>query len=163
MMPRKATFNARRVLTGLIAVVAACLVNYAGDELLGQRLELFFGLQTFNGIWFIQVFILPVLVGFVTAAIFGLGGKWLCYFPPLIVRSYAYYETAYLIGVPQGAELMPMGWWGFIVILAIEAAAVGGVLGETMIKRIYGRSDPSLLYKKASTSNSSGTNDESNI
>jgi hypothetical protein len=38
---------------------------------------------------------------------------------------------------------MPMGWWGFYVILAIEAAAIGGVIGEVVIKRTYGRSAPS--------------------
>ena len=35
---------------------------------------------------------------------------------------------------------MPLGWWGFFLILAIESAAVGGVIGEVMIKRTYGRS-----------------------
>ena len=60
--------------------------------------------------------------------------------PPLIVRFIAYYETAYSLGVPPGAELMPLGWWGFFVILAIESAAIGGILGEIIFKRTYGRS-----------------------
>ena len=34
---------------------------------------------------------------------------------------------------------MPIGWWGFFVILTIESAAIGGVIGEVMIKRTYGR------------------------
>jgi hypothetical protein len=31
--------------------------------------------------------------------------------------------------------------WCFFVILAIEAAAFGGILGEVFIKKIYTRSD----------------------
>ncbi|MDH4273658.1 MAG: hypothetical protein OEW08_01325 [Gammaproteobacteria bacterium] len=147
MMTLKPVFNVRRVTTGVVAIFLGCLLNYAGDHLLGQRVELYFGLQTFNGIWFLEIFILPLLVGFVTAWIFGLGGKWLCYFPPLIVRFYAYYETVYILGVPSGASLMPMGWWGFFVILAIESAAIGGVAGEILNKRIYGRTPRELLYK----------------
>ena len=110
--------------------------------LLGVRIELFWGLQTFNFIWFLQLFVLPIFVGISVSFFFGLGGKWLCYFPPLIVRFLAYYETVYVLGVPQGAQLMPMGWWLFFVIIAVECAAIGGVLGEIMIKRVYGRTSP---------------------
>lgn len=127
----------RRYLIGAGAILAGCLLNYVGDWLFGIRLELFWGLETFNFIWFLQLFVLPVAVGFLVAYIFGIGGKWLCYFPPLIVRSFAYFETQYLIGVPDGAALMPLGWWGFFVILAMETAAIGGVLGEVMVKRTY--------------------------
>jgi hypothetical protein len=33
---------------------------------------------------------------------------------------------------------MPLGWWGFFVILSIESSAIGGVVGEVTNKRIYG-------------------------
>ncbi len=128
-----------RLWAAALSIMVGCLVNYIGDKLLGVRIELFWGLQTFNFVWFLQLFILPVLVGMSVSFIYGLGGKWLCYFPPLIVRLIAYYETQYIIGVPEGASLMPMAWWGFFVIIAIECAAIGGVVGEIMIKRIYGR------------------------
>jgi hypothetical protein len=141
--------KAARLWTASLAIMAGCLVNYVGDKLLGVRIELFWGLQTFNLLWFLQLFILPVFVGMSVSFIYGLGGKWLCYFPPLIVRLIAYYETQYIIGVPEGASLMPMAWWGFFVIIAIECAAIGGVLGEILIKRIYGRTakvaEPSSL------------------
>jgi hypothetical protein len=140
--------TARRFWTGLIAIIVGCLVNYGGDKLLGVRIELFWGLQTFNFLWFLQLFILPILVGISVSFFFGLGGKWLAYFPPLIVRCYAYYETLYIIGVPKGASLMPMGWWGFFVIIAIECAVIGGVVGEIMIKRIYGRTSPEEAKRK---------------
>lgn len=131
----------QRFMTGTLAILVGCLVNYVGDKLLGVRIELFYGngLDTFNFIWFVQLFILPVLVGFVVAAIFGLGGKWLCYFPPMIVRYLAYVETEYFVGIPVNTHLMPMGLWVFFVILAVECAAIGGVFGEIMNKRVYGR------------------------
>ncbi|WP_455205556.1 hypothetical protein [Kaarinaea lacus] len=134
--------NIQQLFTGAVAIVVGCLVNYVGDLLLGVRIELFWGLDTFSFIWFLQLFILPVLVGMSVSFIYGLGGKWLSYFPPLIIRLAAYYETQYIIGVPDGASLMPMGWWGFFVIIAIECAVIGGVFGEIMIKRIYGRTAP---------------------
>jgi len=137
-----------RFATGALALMVGCLVNYVGDRILGVRIELFWGLQTFNFIWFLQLFILPVLVGWSVSAVFGLGGKWLCYFPPFIVRSIAYWESLYLIGIPEGAHLMPVGWWLFFVILAVESAAIGGVLGEIMIKRIYGRTSPEEAKKQ---------------
>ena len=131
-----------RYSLGILALLVGTLVNYLGDRIFGVRIELFWGLQSFNFLWFLELFILPVFVGISVSLIFGLGGKWLCYFPPIFVRFIAYYQTKYLIGVPEGAHLMPMGWWGFFVILAVESAAIGGVLGEIMLKRTYGRSDP---------------------
>lgn len=125
-----------------VALLVGCLVNYLGDWVLGIRIELFYGLQTFNFIWFLQLFVWPVVVGMSVSCIYGLGGKWISMFPPLIVRAIAYYETQNFLGVPGGAELMPLGWWAFFVILAMEAAMFGGVFGEVAIKRIYGRSDP---------------------
>jgi hypothetical protein len=121
-----------------VALIVGSLVNYLGDWLLGIRIELFWGLSTFNFLWFLQLFILPVFVGISVSYVYGLGGKWLAIFPPLIVRFAAYYQTVEYSGVPQGAELMPLGWWGFFVILAMEAAMIGGVLGEIMNKRVYG-------------------------
>jgi len=135
----------QRLWSAALAVMVGCLVNYVGDKLLGVRIELFWGLQTFNFVWFLQLFILPVIVGISVSFVAGLGGKWLCYLPPLIVRLIAYYETKYLIGVPDGASLMPMGWWAFFVILAVESAVIGGVAGEILIKRVYGRTSKATL------------------
>lgn len=129
-------------ITFFIALCVGCLVNYLGDWLLGIRVELFYGLQTFNFFWFLQIFVLPVLVGICVTFVYGLGGKWVAPLVPLIVRSIAYYETQHFIGVPEGSYLMPAGWWAFFVILAMETAMIGGVLGEILVKRIYGRSKP---------------------
>ncbi len=121
-----------------LAILVGCLVNLLGDWALGVRIELFWGLDTFNFFWFLQLFILPVLVGISVSYVYGLGGKWIAIFPPLIVRFAAYYQTVEYLGVPQGAVLIPLGWWGFFVILAMETSMIGGVFGEIMNKRVYG-------------------------
>ena len=139
-----------RFISGTLAILAGCLVNYAGDRLLGVRLEwvpLNDPLAIFNPLWAVQIFIIPIFVGLATTAVFGLGGKWLCYFPPAIVRTIAYMESEYLLELPAGMSLMPFGWWLFFVILAVECAAIGGVFGEAMIKRIYGRTSPEEAEK----------------
>lgn len=125
-----------------VALLVGCIVNYIGDLVLGIRIEVFYGLQTFNFIWFVQIFIWPVVVGMSVSMVYGLGGKWISMLPPLIVRAIAYYETQHFLGVPEGAALMPAGWWAFFVILAMETAMIGGVFGEIAVKRIYGRSAP---------------------
>ncbi len=142
--------TATRFKKGVLAFVAGCLVNYLGDHLLGVRIELFWGLKTFSFLWFLDVFIVPFLSGLTVAAIFGLGGKWMAYFPPFLVRCYGYFETMKIIGVPDGSALMPLGWWGFFVILAIESAAIGGVMGEIVIKRTYGRTPVHTEYEEQS-------------
>jgi len=125
-----------------VAMIVGSLVNLLGDWVIGIRIELFWGLDTFNFLWFLQLFIWPVVVGLSVSYVYGLGGKWIAIFPPLIVRFAAYYQTVEYTGVPQGAELMPLGWWGFFVILAMEAAMIGGVFGEIMNKRVYGWKKP---------------------
>ena len=140
--------TASRFKKGVLALVVGCLINFVGDHLLGVRIELFWGLSTFNLLWFLAVFIVPFVAGTAVGMIFGLGGKWMSYFPPLIVRFYAYFETMKFIGIPDGAALMPMGWWGFFVILAMESAAIGGVMGEILIKRTYGRKPTHLEYQE---------------
>lgn len=115
-------------------------LNHFGDRLLGVKIELFSGLSTFSFAWILDVFFVPFLVGLVVAWIFGWGAKWLCYFPPLIVRCLSYAEILYVSGTPHGSNLNPIGWWGLYVILAMESAGIGGILGEVMIKNVYGRS-----------------------
>lgn len=130
----------QRFLTGLLALVAGMALNYAGDWLLGVKIELFSGLSTFSFAWMLDVFFVPFLVGLLVAWIFGRGAKWLSYLPPLLVRCISYAEIFYVSGTPHGSNLNPMGWWGFYVILAMESAGIGGIIGEAWIKNIYGRS-----------------------
>ena len=129
----------QRYLSGLLAFIAGAVLNYVGDRLLGVKIELFSGLSTFSFAWMLDVFFLPFLVGLLVAWIFGKGAKWLSYFPPLLVRCISYAEIFYISGTPHGSNLNPMGWWGFYVILAMESAGIGGILGEVLIKNVYGR------------------------
>jgi hypothetical protein len=131
----------QRYVMGLVALLIGMSLNHLGDRLLGVKLELFSGLATFSFAWALDVFFVPFLVGLVVAWIFGMGAKWLCYFPPLIVRCLSYAEILYLSGTPHGSNLNPLGWWGFFVILAMESAGIGGIVGEVMIKNVYGRSN----------------------
>jgi hypothetical protein len=131
----------QRYTMGLVALLIGMSLNHLGDRLLGVKIELFSGLATFSFAWALDVFLVPFLVGLVVAWIFGMGAKWLCYFPPLIVRSLSYVEILYFSGTPHGSILNPLGWWGFFVILAMESAGIGGIVGEVMIKNVYGRSE----------------------
>lgn len=131
----------QKLQSGLLALMAGVALNYAGDRLLGVKIELFWGLSTFSFAWILDVFFLPFLVGLLVAWIYGKGAKWLSYFPPLIVRCISYAQIVYFTGVPHGSNLNPMGWWGLYVILAMESAGIGGILGEVIIKNVYGRSN----------------------
>jgi hypothetical protein len=135
---------------GAAALMIGSALNYFGDRLLGVRLELFHDIgTTFGGLSLLDLFIVPFVSGLAVAWVFGRGGKWLCYFPPLIVRAVAYAGLAFSGEVPVGSSLLPLGWWGFFVILAIEAAAFGGILGEVFLKRIYTRSEAAKAAARA--------------
>jgi hypothetical protein len=142
----------QRYLKGLVAMLIGMALNHFGDRLLGVKLELFYGLSTFSFAWMLDVFFVPFVVGWVVSWIYGMGGKWLCYFPPLIVRSLSYAEILYVSGTPHGSNLNPIGWWGLYVILAMESAGIGGIVGEVMIKKVYGRSkkDPESTVQSVS-------------
>ena len=136
--------SSQRLYRGAAALILASVFNHFADRVLGIKLEVFPGnvLEYFSPLLVVDMFLVPFLAGVLVSAIYGFGGKWLAYFPPLIVRAVSYFEIAYITGVPPGAALIPLGWWGFFVILTIESSALGGVIGEVMIKRTYGRTAP---------------------
>ena len=128
-----------RIVTGIVAVLAGMAVNILGDRLLGVSVELWLGIDTFSPEWILDVFLVPFIAGIVVSMIFGLGGKWLCYLPPAIVRIISYINYAGPEPIPQGAYLLSIQFWVLIVILVVEAAAFGGAAGEIIVKRTYGR------------------------
>lgn len=136
------------VFMGTVAIFAGALVNYFGDRLLNVRLELFFGVSTFSPIWVLDLFLVPFIAGLVVSLIFGFGGKLLCYFAPILCRVQSYVEMSYYEGLPEGVVVLPFFYWILILIVAIEAAAFGGIFGEIVIKRTYGRRPKHLLHKK---------------
>lgn len=142
-------FKARDIAWGIIAILAGAAVNYAGDRLMGVRLELFYGVQTFNPMWILTLFVVPFFAGLAVSLIYGLGGKILAYFSPIIVRVYEYivlYDDR--LNLPEGITLLPLGYWILVVIVAVEAAAIGGVIGEIVNKKVYGRSSKEKFHKR---------------
>lgn len=144
----------QRKISGVVALAAGSLVIYLGDWLLGVKPELWVGLETFSYAWMADMFIVPLTSGIIVAILFGLGGKWLCYFPPLFIRVYSYFSYIYLVPVPEGAKLLTFPLWILVVILVVEAAAFGGVFGEILVKRTYGRipADQFIQVKKGQDS-----------
>ncbi|PCI14800.1 MAG: hypothetical protein COB71_01715 [Thiotrichales bacterium] len=139
----------KEVAWGIFAILVGAAVIYAGDRLMGISLELFYGVQTFNPLWIVTLFFVPFVAGVVVSLIFGLGGKILAYFSPIIVRAYEYnvlYDDR--LSLPDGVTLLPIGFWILIVILAVEAAAIGGVIGEIINKKVYGRTAKSKFHKR---------------
>ncbi len=129
-------------------------IIHLGDRLLGVRIELFSGLATFNMAWALDMFFVPFVMGMTVAWIFGRDANhssidfrftqgisfviWLCYFPPLIVRSLSYLDILYVSGVPEGSSLMPFGLWACFVVMTMVTAGMGEIFGEILIK-LYGR------------------------
>ncbi len=145
--------STRRKFTGAVALLVGSLIIYGGDHLLGVQPELWWGLSTFSYVWMADIFLLPLISGVAVAVIFGLGGKWLCYFPPIIVRCLTYLNYIYYAPLPEGAQLLTLPLWTLIVILVVEAAVFGGVFGEIIIKRTYGRLPRHLVYQDKSNGN----------
>ncbi len=110
-------------------------LNLLGDWLLGARIEIFRGINTFTIAWMVDVFIVPFIVGLAVAKIYGRrGGKWLACLPPLFVRCLSYIYL-YLFVFQDGKDFffhLNLYYWGPCVILVVEAANFGGILGEVM-------------------------------
>ena len=142
--------NPERVYRGAGAVILASVFIHFCDRILGVQIEAFTGgIDYFSPWWVVDVFLVPFLAGILVSLIFGYGGKWLAHLPPLIVRSLSYFAIAHqMTAIAPGYSLMPVGWWGFYLILTIEFCAVGGVIGEVMVKRTYGRSTPSKAVEQ---------------
>lgn len=134
---------------GMLAILAGSVVVYFGDKLLGVTLEFYFGVATFSPVWVLDLFFVPFVAGIVVSLIYGFGGKILAHLSPLIVRVWSFYEYNYVSTPPEGMFLLPMSYWLLVLVLSVEFAAIGGVIGEILVKKTYGRTkDKSLLHKK---------------
>lgn len=131
---------APRYALGTAALMIGSAANYFGDRMLGAHIEIWSGLSYFGAATLADIFVVPFLSGVIVAWVFGHGGKWLCYFPPFIVRGIAYAQLALARPeLPPGSSVMNLILWGFFVILCVESAAFGGVLGEVFVRRVYHR------------------------
>ncbi|MDR2876507.1 MAG: hypothetical protein LBV36_00480, partial [Chromatiales bacterium] len=117
------------------------------------RIEIFEGIATFTLPWIIAVFLVPFISGYVVAKIYAeKGGKWFACLPPLIVRTgavlYLYFTDP--LWNEDFFYHLHLHYWGLCVILVVEAANLGGVLGEFNLNA-YLRNDE--LRGKKSDSN----------
>ena len=124
----------------VLAVTVGAVIVYAGDQLLGVSLEVYYGVNTYNPIWVLDLILVPFIAGLAVSSIYGLGGKILAHFSPLIVRA--------ISSFPEGVLPLPLGFWILIVIVTVEAASAGGFVGEVIIKRTYGRRPKHLVHKR---------------
>lgn len=130
-----------RYAKGFIAVLAGSVLIYLGDRALGVNIEVFTGISTFNFAWMLDVFLVPFIAGFLVSWIFGLGGKWLACLPPLIVRCTSFVYLTYFENSSADVDmffLVPLSYWGPCLILVVEAANFGGIIGE-VVKGVYRR------------------------
>jgi hypothetical protein len=129
-----------------VAVAGGAVVVYSGGRLLGVDLEYYFGPATYTPQWVLTLFFVPFVGGIVVSLIYGLGGKILAHLPALIVHSISYYQV-YGTTPDDGSLILPIGYWIFVVILCVEFATIGGVIGEVMVKKTYGRTARHNLHK----------------
>lgn len=127
-----------RWVSGTVAVLAGMALNFAGDWLLGARIEVFKGLDTFTFPWALDVFLVPFLVGLLVAKIFGKHAKWLAVLPPLFVRFLSYLWLYFSDTSHDFFFNFHLHYWGLCVILAVESANIGAILDEVLVG-VYGR------------------------
>jgi hypothetical protein len=135
------------ILWMFLALAAGAVVIYVGERVLNVSLSIFYGISTFNPIWAMNLILVPILAGLVVSFIYGLGGKMLAHFAPIPVQVYQYMDMSAQT-LPDGVSVLPVGYWILILIVCVEAAAVGGFIGEVIIKRTYGRRPKHLVHKR---------------
>ncbi|MDX8407673.1 MAG: hypothetical protein R8L58_04735 [Mariprofundaceae bacterium] len=135
----RATSWAPYWVRGIVAIVVGVAMYYGILHTLDVHLEWYSGIAGFNASWLVAMGILPVITGIAIGVIYGFGGKYLAHFPPAFYMLYAY-QTTY--SVPEGSHLLPWGLWIVFVILQMEFCAVGGFIGELLIRKRYSWDDP---------------------
>jgi len=124
-------------LRGMTAFAVGCALMQTGYAVLGVQLEWFAGIATFSGGWVLALTILPIGTGVLIGMIYGFGGKYLAHFPPATVLIISYYQSMH-VPAPEGVYLLPMGMMTVYIILQMEFCAVGGFIGEILIRKRFG-------------------------
>ena len=137
-----------RYASGLIAVLDGMALNIIGDLALGVRIEHFSGLATFTIWWMLDIFLVPFIVGLAVARMFGNGSKWLACLPPLLVRGLSYLYLYYSDSKGDFFLDLHLFYWGPCVILVVESANFGAILGEVLVG-VYGRGRQQLSHQLA--------------
>jgi len=135
------------LMWGSAAVLLGAVIVYIGDRLLGVSLEVYVGMGTYSPLWILDLILVPFIAGLAVSFVYGLGGKILAHFSPLIVRVIEY-NMLDPASLPEHVAILPLGFWILIVIVSVEAASAGGFVGEVVIKRTYGRRPKHLIHKR---------------
>ncbi|MDH5693862.1 MAG: hypothetical protein OEZ47_12235 [Gammaproteobacteria bacterium] len=160
-MNNQLKYKLQEILWGSMSILAGAAVVYIGQHmLLGVRFELFYGISTFNLAWITSLFFIPFLGGIVVSLVYGLGGKILSHFSPLLILIPDYLEVKDAI-LPEGVNVLPFGYWFLLVIVAMEFCALGGIVGEVLTKKTYGRSPKQKFHVKYANNNDSDIKEES--
>lgn len=140
--------NRRYFKETVVILIGTGLIVF-GDFLLGVRIERFHGMATFTPYWILDIFLVPFVAGYAVAKLYGeKNGKWLACAPPLIVRGAGVLEL-YIADPQWHADLfyhLHLHYWALCVILAVEAANLGGVLDEFKLSA-YLRNDEMIRNK----------------
>lgn len=131
----------------LISLVVGAGITYFGINWLGVQLEIFYGVNTFSPMWILAVFLVPFIAGIAVSVVYGLGGKILSYLAPLPILFYSYYVIDPST-LPEGVTVLPIYFWFLLVILASEFSGLGGMVGEMVIKKTYGRRPKHMIHKR---------------
>ncbi|MDX8391045.1 MAG: hypothetical protein R8K53_00500 [Mariprofundaceae bacterium] len=123
-------------LRGVIAFVLGAAVYQGGMLLLGVHLEWFSGIAGFDFAWLLAMSVLPFATGILIGAVYGFGGKYLAHFPPAMMMLWTY-QQSYTATLPDGVHLIPWGLWVVFVILQMEFCAVGGFIGEILVRKRF--------------------------
>lgn len=119
---------------GVLALVCGAALYEGAMRLLGVQLEYFEGIGSFNLSWVVAMSIVPVVVGVAVGMIYGYGGKYLAHLPPAAVMVW-HYQHVVPADIPLNAHLLPWGMWVMFVILQMEFCAVGGFIGEVLVRK----------------------------
>lgn len=148
MPPKTIKYRAQELTWGLIAIISGAAVCYIGLHiLLKVRLDVFYGVQTFNYRWVMGLFLVPFVGGILVSLVYGLGGKIAAHFSPILVLVPDYLGVKDAL-LPEGVSVLPFGFWFLILIVAMEFSALGGIVGEVLVRKTYGRSPKYMLHKK---------------
>ncbi len=130
----------RKQKMGVAAVLVGIVVNFLGDMLLGVKIEIFSGVATFTLPWMMDIFLVPFATGLLVSKIYRFkGGKYLACIPPLVVRAASFLHLHYFHPHGDFFYQLNLFYWGPCVILAVESANFGGIIGEVMAGAYGGR------------------------
>lgn len=136
---------------GIIAVGAGMAFNFLGDWVTGANIETFRGIATFTLPWMLDVFVVPFLSGLIVAKIYrARGAKYLACLPPLLVRCLTY-SYMYFFTFHDGKDFffhLNLYYWGPAVILVVEAANFGAILGEVLTRAYHPKAPQPALQSE---------------